>query len=110
MFEVKLNQARFALLTGIMVMLSVSGCRQAPDNPPTYYQAELREMQRQARRGEEEKGQKFLEDRYPWEGKKPEKKCLPCRIGAKEKELNSELDYLHNFIHGKKRNRRRLRD
>lgn len=109
MFEVKLNQAKFSLLVGLMVMLAVSGCRQAPDNPPKYYQAELREMQRQAQRAEQEKGAKFLEDRYPWEGKKPEN-CLPCRISEKEKVLNSELDYLHTFIHGKKRNRRRLRD
>jgi hypothetical protein len=104
------NFSRFAMIMTVMVMLVVSGCRQAPENPPKYYQAEIREMERQAAMQANNENHKFLEDRYPWEGKTSSLNCVPCRIQDKEKVLNSELDYLHTFIHGKKRNRRRLRD
>lgn len=105
-----INFSRFALVMTAMIIIAVSGCRQAPENPPRYYQAELRAMERQAAMQADNETQKFLEDRYPWEGKKSTLDCLPCRIQEKEKVLNSELDYLHTFIHGKKRIRRRLRD
>ncbi|GAB4271819.1 MAG: hypothetical protein Kow0029_09800 [Candidatus Rifleibacteriota bacterium] len=94
-----------------MILIFVSGCRQDPENPPKYYEAELKAMQREADRLEAQKNVKYLEDRYPWEGKKNRSlDCLPCRIYSSEKPIERELDYLHTFIHGKKRTKPRLRD
>ena len=92
------------------ILLAGPGCRQAPKNPPKYYAAEVVEMEKQARREQQAKNEKFLDDRYPWEGKVKPLQSLPCRIGEKEKSLNSQIDYLHTFIHGKKRCKRQLRD
>lgn len=99
-----------ALLPAVALLLLLGGCRQAPKDPPKYYEAELRAMEREAAQQQAAKHTRFLEDRYPWEGKKPVKPSLPCRIAEKEKILNSELDYLHTFVRGRKRYKPRLRD
>lgn len=98
----------YSIIAVLLVLLP--GCRQDPETTPKYYEAEIRAMEREAVQRAAEKDVKFLEDRHPWEGKTKNIKCLPCRITNVEKPLEQELDYLHTFIHGKKRTKPRLRD
>lgn len=98
----------YCALTALLI--AVPGCRKDPANPPKYYESELRAMKKEARQMSLNEQTKFLEDGYPWEKKTGKAKCLPCRISDVEKPLEQELDYLHTFIHGKKRTKLRLRD
>ncbi|MEW6710769.1 MAG: hypothetical protein AB1403_13160 [Candidatus Riflebacteria bacterium] len=110
----KSKQVRRLKLVTLVAMLAAAlgsvGCRQAPSNPPRFYEKELQEMERQAALKEQQKGEKFLEDRYPWEGRVSKTQSLPCRIAEKEKTLNYEIDYLHTFVRGRPRTKPRLRD
>ncbi|MDN5278571.1 MAG: hypothetical protein PWR01_2536 [Clostridiales bacterium] len=95
---------------GIVLFLSFSGCRQNPDSSPTYYEAEKKAMQKAALLRASDKENKFIKDGYPWEGKLKKVQSLPCSISSVEKPIEHELDYLHTFIHGRKRTKPRLRD
>ncbi|MGM0600186.1 MAG: hypothetical protein ACQETH_10270 [Candidatus Rifleibacteriota bacterium] len=88
----------------------ITGCRQDPANPPKYYQSELKAMRRQAAREDAQKEEKFLPDKYPWEGSKKDSPSLTTRISTMEKGIDDELDYLHTFVNGKKSCKPRLRD
>jgi hypothetical protein len=98
---------------GIVIVLPffAVACRQAPENPPKYYEAELRAMRKeQLREAASEAEKSFIPDGYPWEGKTKDKPDVPCSIYKVEKPIEYELDYLYEFVHGKKRKKRRLRD
>lgn len=92
----------------LLAALSSVGCRQAPSNPPEYYESELRAMRKQEL--EAARATRPLKDGYPWEGKKPAKGCMPERILRQERIYQQEIDYLHETVHGKKKTRLRLRD
>jgi hypothetical protein len=112
MFEnLSLSEKIVVVCFVMIVLISFSGCRQDPKNPPRYYESELRAMQKQADEEAQNRAQKkILSDTYPWEGKKPKKQPLPCRIYTTEQTLSQEIDCLYEFIHGKKPPKPRLRD
>ncbi len=98
---------------GIVIILPFfsTACRQSPDNPPKYYEAELRAMRKQqSQEAAREAEKSFIPDGYPWEGKTKDKPDVPCSIYKVEKPIEYELNYLHEFVHGKKRKKHRLRD
>ena len=104
---------KFRILVLFAIIISsfaIIGCRQEPSNPPEYYQSELRAMRQQAVREAAQKEEKYLPDKYPWEGNKKNQTSVTTSISTMEKRIDHELDYLHTFVNGKKSCKPRLRD
>lgn len=94
----------------LLAALSTAGCRQNPSEEPKYYARELEQMRREEMRAATAKSEQALKDGYPWRGKTRENPCLPCRIQTTEKEITTEIKYLHETIHGRKKTRLKFRD
>ncbi len=93
----------------VLAAVLAAGCRQNPSEEPKYYARELEQMQREEMRAAE-RSEHTLKDGYPWRGKTKADPCLPCRIKTSEKEITTEIKYLHETIHGRKKTRLKFRD
>ena len=93
----------------VLAAVLAAGCRQNPAEEPKYYARELEQMQREEMRAAE-RSENTLKDGYPWRGKTKADPCLPCRIKTSEKEITTEIKYLHETIHGRKKTRLKFRD
>ncbi|MDD3146409.1 MAG: hypothetical protein PHD82_03825, partial [Candidatus Riflebacteria bacterium] len=102
MFANTLRKRALRMLAGLLVLVAVlssQGCRQAPATEPVFYARELEQMRREEQRAAAAKETKFMKDGYPWRGKTVQP-CLPCRITTTEKEISTEIKYLHETVHG----------
>ncbi len=101
------NQRKVVAVLIMGVAFALSGCRQDPANDTKYYEREIEQVRRELLMLK--RAEKPIKDGYPWRSKKPES-SLPCRIKTVEKNIQVEIDYLHETIRGKKKTRLRLRD
>ncbi len=101
-----------SFMIAFMIIL-VSGCRQGPSKPTKYYERELSEMRAKARMEAEKNSlkSKYLQDGYPWQGRADRVSVnrIPSRIGCKQKAIEAEINYIHEFLRGKKK-KLQLRD
>lgn len=93
----------------VLAAVPSAGCRQDPAEEPKYYARELEQMRREEMRAATAKSEQALKDGYPWRGKTRENPCS-CRIQTTEKEITTEIKYLHETIHGRKKTRLKFRD
>lgn len=105
---IRSRSSETAIAIGLaLLILLAGGCRQDPSPGTQYYERELVQMQKAERQAATT--DKFIKDGYPWRGKETQP-CMPCRIKITEKIISTEIDYLRETVHGKKKIRVRFRD
>ena len=93
----------------IFLLLGSSGCRRDPAEPTKLYDAEIKAME-QARVKKVSIDDIKVKDHYPWQKERPSIDTLPPRVKVMERTMQYEIDYLHEFIRGKKKTKLQLRD
>jgi len=98
------------LIAFILNLFVLQACRRNPKKRVKYYESELREMKIAKERMQKNQTQnKFIKDGYPWRGKSKCFETLPERVNSTQKSIQSDLDYIGESVHGKKKCKERLR-
>ena len=93
-----------------ITLISSFGCRRSPSKQVKYYESEKIEMRAARERAlNKENETTYIKDGYPWEGKKDRIKSVPCDINKAQHEIQHDLDYLGEMVHGKKKCKCKLR-
>lgn len=83
----------------VIFALFNAGCRRPPANPPIMYEKEAKLLQERIKAKKTLEERSFLENRYPWEGKK-KPDTLPERILSSQEKIKAEIELLKQIIYG----------
>ncbi len=101
----------FALIATSVGIFFNLGCRRAPAKKTLLYKSEIEALKR-AELEKKSKGNlysKRASSVYPWQEKKPRPNSIPESISCSQRDIESKINYIHEYMHGKK-SKLRLRD